>query len=84
MVVNNWRGLRGLGTDQFEPIDIRLLLHKLVDIPVVHPLRHHCELGLRHYHTHERQHVWMSEGLPRHELLAELLHDQPSVSRRLA
>ena len=37
------------GTYKFKPVRILTCRHKLVDVPVCHPLRHHRELGLGHY-----------------------------------
>ena len=57
-----------------KPICIRTLLRELIDVAILHPLRHHCELSPGHYHSQQRQHVWMTEGFPRYELLAKFLH----------
>ena len=64
---------------EFKPIHILVCLHKLVDVSVRHPLRHHRELNPGHFDSEQWQHVRMIEGFPHHELLAEHLHrSQPA------
>jgi len=58
-------------------------LHKLVDVPILHPPRHHSELVLGHCHPQQRQHVWMPEGPPSDDLFAELLQMLCLVSQRV-
>jgi len=58
---------------KLEPIYILMGLHKLVDVAIRHPSRHHRELCLRHYHSQQGQHVRMTESSPCYELLAESL-----------
>ena len=63
---------------KLEPICILMGLHKLVDVAIRHPFRHHRELCPRHYHSQQGQHVWVAESSPCYELLAEPLsgHDE--------
>ena len=60
-------------THQFYPIHVRVSLHKLVDIPVLHPLRHHHKPIVGHCHTQQRQYVQVTNPLPSHNLFAEPL-----------
>jgi len=48
-------------------------LDKLIDVPIRHPLGYHRELGVTHCDSQQRQYIWMAEGIPRHNLLAEPL-----------
>ena len=54
VIINNFRGLGDaeLETNQFEPVYIPMPSHKLIDVPIGHPLRHHCELILGRYHSY--------------------------------
>ena len=54
VIINNFKGSCAAvwETNQFEPVRIPMLSHKLVDVPIGHPLRHHCELILGHYHSY--------------------------------
>ena len=38
---------------ELQPIHVRTRLHKLDDIPILHPLRYHRQLITGHRHTHQ-------------------------------
>ena len=54
VIINDLRGsCDTVGeTNQFEPVYIPIPSHKLVDVPIGHPLRHHCKLILCRYHSY--------------------------------
>ena len=55
---------------------------ELIDIPIHHPFRYHCELVFIRRNAHQRQHIWMAKGVPSHNLLAELLHGPALAGQR--
>jgi len=57
-------------------------LDKLIDIPIRHPLGYHRELGVTHRDSQQLQYIWMAEGIPRHNLLAERLRGSASADQR--
>ena len=59
---------------QLQPVYTRILLDKAVDIPICHPVRYHCEAGLRHCYPDQRKDIRMPEGFPPNSLLTEPLH----------
>ena len=58
---------------ELQPIHVRIRLHKLDDVPILHPLRYHPQLIIRRCRTNQWQHVRMAKGLPSENLLAEPL-----------
>ena len=64
---------------QLKPVCIRMCLNKVVDVSIRHPVRYHCELGLRHSHPYQWQNIRMVECFPCDNLLAELLQRILSV-----
>jgi hypothetical protein len=58
-------------------------LDELVDVPIYHPLRYHRELVGVHCHTQQWQHVRMAKSFPRHNFLAEFLHQSISSPTRV-
>ena len=50
-----------------------MFLDKVADVSIHHPVRYHGKLVPGHHHSDERQDIWMMEGLPHYDLLAELL-----------
>ena len=48
-------------------------LDELVDVPIYHPFRRHCEFVMAHCRSQQRQHVRMTKRFPRHNFLAEPL-----------
>ena len=68
-------------TYQLQPVCIRMRLHEVIDVSVCHPVRYHCELGLRHCRSYQWQNVWVLEGFTLDNLLAEPLHRSQSVHR---
>ena len=65
---------------QFPPVCIWMCFHKVVDVSIYHPVRHHHELGFCHRHSYQWQDIRMLEGFPREDLLAEPLHGILSVA----
>jgi len=61
-------------TYELQTIRIGMRLQEHVDIPILHPFRYHHKPILGHRHTYQRQHVWMTKGLPCYDLLAESLY----------
>ena len=61
---------------KLEPIHASMLLDKLFNVPVTHPLRYHCKAPAAHRHSQQWEHVWMAETSPRHDLLAKSLCNQ--------
>ena len=47
--------------------------HKLVDVPIYHPLRYHSKLIPGHDRPQQWQHVWVSKSFPSYDFLAEPL-----------
>ena len=66
---------------QLQPVCIRVLFHKIIDVSVPHPVRYHRKLGIGHRHSYQRQDVRMPEDFPRNNLLTESLHGMPSALR---
>lgn len=66
-----WRA--GRKTDEFKPVCIVMLSHKLDDGLVLHPLGYHRKLILGHYYPYKVQDVWMQKSPPYRKLLAESL-----------
>ena len=64
---------------KLQRVHISMRLHKLLDVSIPHPLRNHHEPILVHCHPQQRQHVWMTEGPPSYDLLAEPLWDTVSM-----
>ena len=55
---------------------------ELVDVPILHPLRHHHELVTVHCHTQQRQHVWMTKSVPGDYFFAKSLRESVSLPSR--
>ena len=49
---------------KFEPVNILMGLDELVDVPILHPLRHQHEFLTPHRHTQQRQYIRMTESIP--------------------
>ena len=60
---------------KLKPVHIHIRPDKLVDISVGHPFGYHREAVNVHHHAHQREHVRMTEGIPRDNFSAETLHD---------
>jgi len=56
-------------------------LHKLVDVPIFHPVRNHRESILGNRHTQQWQHVRVMKVLPSYYFLTEPLYGIWSVRR---
>ena len=67
---------------KFERIRFPVRLDELVDIPIRHPFRYHCELVFIRRNAQKWQHVRMAKSVPCHDLLAEHLHKSVSADRR--
>ena len=50
-------------------------LDKLIDVSVGHPFGDNREVAVAHCHSQQREHVWVAEGLPCDNFLAERLCD---------
>jgi len=59
-----------------------MCLDELVNIPIPHPLRYHCELGIIHCNPQQLQYIWMAKSVPRHNLFAEPLRESVSADQR--
>jgi hypothetical protein len=59
---------------KLQPIRIGILLQKIVDVSIVHPLRYHDKPILGHRHTQQGQHIRMTKGPPRHNLSTKPLY----------
>ena len=70
----------GIKPYKLEPIHIPMHLDELINVPIDHPFRHHCELVIAHRHSQQWQHVLMVKGFPRHNLPAEPLQRMVNVS----
>ena len=68
---------------KLESVHIPTGLNEFVDVPFYHPLRYHRELVVTHCRTQQWQHVRMTKGFPRHNLLAEPLHRLVSSPTRV-
>ena len=62
-------------TETYKPKTVRIPvgLGELIDIPIDHPLRHHCKLVVVHHHSQQWQHILMAKSLPRDDFRAESL-----------
>ena len=58
---------------KFKTVRIPVRLDELIYISIGHPFRCHHELVVAHHHSQQWQHVLMTKGFPRHDLLAEPL-----------
>lgn len=54
---------------------------EFIDVPIFHPLRCHREVVRTHCHSQQWQNVFVAEGLPGHNLLAEPLRWSASVGQ---
>ena len=54
-IINGDRGATWVkqGTHKLKPVLVRMRHHKLVDVPVRHPLRHHNEPVISHHHPQQ-------------------------------
>lgn len=76
------KGCRDFRRSTYEPdpVYVRMCLREVIDIPIYHPVRYHGEVALGHHNSSEWQDVWVLEGLPHNNLLAELLRTGLLVS----
>ena len=81
IVSNSSQLVVGVRSYKFEPIGILVHLDELIDVPICHPLRCHCEVVGIHCYSQQWQNVWMAKGLPGNNLLAEPLRWLASASQ---
>ena len=60
--------IRYAAPNKLETIRIPMDSDELVDVPILHPFRCHCEVGTIHQYSQQWQHVWMAEELPSYNL----------------
>ena len=66
----------GVKPYKLKSVHILVCLNELVDIPIDHPFRNHCKELFSHRHSQQREHIWMAEGPPCYNFLAECLRDR--------
>ena len=50
-IINSGQSVVEVEAYKFNPISIPASLDKLVDVPIFHPLRCHCEVVFTHHHS---------------------------------
>ena len=64
---------------ELKPVRVAMNFNELLDIPIGHPFRYHYKLIATDRRSQQRQHIWMAKGSPRHNFLAEPLHEPQSA-----
>jgi hypothetical protein len=77
-----WPSTLEIKPHKLETIRILMDFDELVDVPILHPLRCHCEegKGIIHHYPQQWQHVRMAKKLPSYNLLAEPLEWEESAA----
>ena len=66
--------MAGTGLYKLETVHIPVGPDEPVDVPIDHPLQHHCKLVLTHHHSQQWQHILMMKSFPGDKLLTQALH----------
>ena len=67
---------------KLKPIHISMRLDKLVDVSVGHPFGYHRNVAITHYHSQQREDIWMVEAFPHYNLFAEPLYNCCQLTKR--